>query len=140
MVVLEHATEPLSAFENLLLTMVVEATEGRQQDVPWLEYGRLVQRRKSTSVLCQRMKSSHRDATFWRRQYAVFYGISSSAEFFDPTGANHSQRIGSVKSIYFSTVTRLCDCLQDIELYKVLLNESRYFDLSIGSIDIGVLR
>jgi hypothetical protein len=42
--------------------------------------------------------------------------------------------------MYFSTVTPLRDCLQDIELFKVLLDESRYFDLSIGSIVIGILR
>ena len=42
--------------------------------------------------------------------------------------------------MYFSTLTPLCDCLSDIELLKVLLNESRYFDLSIGPIAMGVLR
>ncbi len=47
--------------DDLLLTLVHEAAEGSQQDVPWLEDERHVRRRKSVSVRCRRMKSSARD-------------------------------------------------------------------------------
>jgi hypothetical protein len=58
--------------DDLLLTLIDHATECGEQDVAWLEDKGHV-------------KLSGGDARLWSRQNAVFHGLLSSAEFFDPT-------------------------------------------------------
>jgi hypothetical protein len=47
---------------------------------------------KITSLRCRKVKSSDGDERLWSRQNAVFYGVFSSAEYFDPTAARHAAK------------------------------------------------
>jgi len=69
--------------DDLLLTLVGEATEHRQQEIPRLEYEGHVRRRKMCSFRCRRMKSNCGNERMWIAVNPVFYDFSSSAEFFD---------------------------------------------------------
>ena len=71
--------------DDLLLPLIDHATEGSEQNVPWLEHEGHVRRRKSSVSDADRRNQAAEMRDSESMKMPVFHGVLSSAEFFDPT-------------------------------------------------------